>query len=377
MFARTDNSLSMQLSVQNNYIKYVITFGIIALFAFFQYVLWEYVKPAPYVLFYPAIIISCIYGHGTLSIILSGLLAQLLFVEPYGYFKIHVPRDLVRLFLFFVTGLLVRNAIKNEQLERINAEHAKEEILERERLLKREQEARARFVSMLNHDLQNPLSSIKMTSQMILKRADEKDYVLKQISRQASSIKRMEEMIHDLLDANKIEAGSPINIIPEKCELREIVETTVSDLESLYGHRFQVENSPDVAGNWCPRAVRRILENLCSNAIKYGDEKEMITLSWKVVNEMVQFSVKNKGKPIPIQEQEHLFEAYKRSVTATDKKGWGLGLTLVKGLVDAHEGEVKVYSDEKSGTTFTFTLPISSSPLSNRPDSQSLGNAHT
>jgi len=101
--------------------------------------------------------------------------------------------------------------------------------------------------------------------------------------------------------------------------------------------------------------MRRIIENLCNNAIKYGAGDHPVTVSVAQNGpDEVSVSVHNWGLPIPPEDQKLLFQQYRRMDSA--QKGWGLGLTLVEGLAKAHRGTVRVESTRETGTTFTVTV---------------------
>jgi signal transduction histidine kinase len=105
--------------------------------------------------------------------------------------------------------------------------------------------------------------------------------------------------------------------------------------------------------------MRRILENLCNNAIKYGDTTSRVTVSLRQEGDEAELAVHNWGNPIPASEQESLFQYFTRtkSAEASGKRGWGIGLTLVKGVAEAHGGSVQVESSQEKGTTFRVRLP--------------------
>jgi signal transduction histidine kinase len=114
-----------------------------------------------------------------------------------------------------------------------------------------------------------------------------------------------------------------------------------------------------IEGFWSSSAIRRILENLCGNSVKYGAPHRPVTVSLEEEGGKVKLQVHNEGMPIPTTELPHLFEPFRRSsaARASGKRGWGLGLTLVKGLVEAQGGSVSVSSSEAQGTLFTVVLP--------------------
>jgi signal transduction histidine kinase len=102
-----------------------------------------------------------------------------------------------------------------------------------------------------------------------------------------------------------------------------------------------------------------VLENLSENAIKYGDPLGTVTIGVREVEDRVIVEVHNVGHPIALEDQQSLFELFSRTQSAErgSKKGWGLGLTLVRGITEAHGGIVRVRSLAREGTTFTLDLP--------------------
>lgn len=105
--------------------------------------------------------------------------------------------------------------------------------------------------------------------------------------------------------------------------------------------------------------IKRALENLMINAIKYGACDTPIKVSLTQFNTEVCLQVHNEGNPIPLKEQASLFEYYHRSNDRSgSQQGWGIGLTLVKGIAEAHDGKVEVKSSKEEGTTFSIVLPV-------------------
>ncbi len=128
---------------------------------------------------------------------------------------------------------------------------------------------------------------------------------------------------------------------------------------NIHGDRFRLSSSEQINGYLDSTAIRRIVENLLGNAVKYGTPETLITTSLTQKKETIEISVHNLGNPIPIEDQKHLFQQFQRTESAQkgSQTGWGIGLTLIQGLADAHGGRVVVRSEESEGTTFTVTLP--------------------
>lgn len=224
--------------------------------------------------------------------------------------------------------------------------------------LRHEQKLRERFISMLAHDLRTPLAATKITAQMLLKMqpSEKQTTPLKRI---ISSIARADNMISDLLDASRIEAGKSIPLTIENFELMSHLRETIEELKALHGDRFKLTGPEKLEGSWSRDGIRRVIENLASNAVKYGRPDGVITIGVEVGSDDIHLTVHNQGNPLSAEEQSQLFRQYHRSTTAekSGEKGWGIGLTLVKGIAESLGGKVSVKSSASTGTTFTIIIP--------------------
>lgn len=231
--------------------------------------------------------------------------------------------------------------------------------------LKNERNLRENFVAALTHDLRTPLTAAKMNAQLLLRKSPEPAMLQKLASRISDSMDRADRMIRDLLDASRIKAGERVALALEECHLNAIVEEIVDDLAIVYGDRFSVEASSQIRGHWDCVAVRRMVENLAGNAVKYGAVGRPIRIWLRESGDAVEIGVHNEGNPIPPEDQSNLFEPYRRSESAkrSSQKGWGLGLTLVRGFAEAHGGAVQVRSSSLDGTVFSVRLPQDARPV--------------
>lgn len=171
-------------------------------------------------------------------------------------------------------------------------------------------------------------------------------------------------MIRDLLDASRLRAGQPISLNLDDCDLGLLAREVVEALASLHGNRFVLQTDPIVRGRWSTDELHRALWNLATNAVKYGAPDRPITISVRQTAAGATLSVHNDGAPIPIDQQERLFQPYARglSLRAGSAAGWGLGLTLVRGCAEAHGGSIQLHSAPGIGTTFTVHLPADAGP---------------
>lgn len=226
--------------------------------------------------------------------------------------------------------------------------------------LELEKDLREKFVSALTHDLRTPLSVINLSAQMLTKAKDQ-ETIDKFVLRILNNTNRAERMIHDLLDANRLKANEELPVNLAQCQPEEIVAHAIKDLEDLYGKRFVFQNPiGKISVYWDNKAIHRLIENLASNAIKYGTENTPVTIGTKRDGDFLELTVHNVGNPISSEDQKLIFQPFQRteSAKASHQKGWGIGLSLVQGLARAHKGLVSVESSASEGTTFIVRLPI-------------------
>ncbi|HXH30207.1 MAG TPA: HAMP domain-containing sensor histidine kinase [Bacteriovoracaceae bacterium] len=208
----------------------------------------------------------------------------------------------------------------------------------------------------LAHDLRNPISIAKMCAQMIHLKTQDEDCQNKS-KRISHSMDRLDKMIRDLLDASRIRAGQGLPITFDTCDLHEIILEVVNDSSLVHADRFAIDSCGSCMGIWDKDGLRRLIENLASNAIKHGSAAEPVTIYLTQTETTATVSVHNKGPPIPEEEIPLLFEKFHRSRSAENKIGWGIGLSMVKGMVNAHNGLILVESHLEDGTIFVIELP--------------------
>jgi len=224
-------------------------------------------------------------------------------------------------------------------------------------LLQQERDLRERLVATLSHDLRTPLATARLSGEMLIHKQDDPDQLLKASRRIVDNMDRADAMIRDLLDVSRIRAGEHIPLEIERCNLAEILKSTLDDLVAMHGDRFVFHAPKQVVGYWDCRALRRILENLASNAVKYGARDVPITITLGEADGAITIAVHNGGQPIAPRDIPLLFQMFKRSSNTAGQRGWGIGLSLVYGLAHAHGGTCTVTSNDEQGTTFVVRLP--------------------
>ena len=219
---------------------------------------------------------------------------------------------------------------------------------------------REQFTMTLTHDLRSPITAAKTSAQMIIRRSEKPELCVKNASRIIDHLARMDRMIEDLLDSGRIHDGVALSFQPSICDVNLLAQEVVDEMTTSYGERFLVSSNVTAHANWSVDLIRRALENLVVNAVKYGDARTPIKLILLENKSTVKMTVHNEGDPIPEGEMLEMFQKYRRSKSAIEstKKGWGLGLTLVTAVAKAHCGSVKVESSKGLGTSFIFEVPL-------------------
>jgi PAS domain S-box-containing protein len=236
----------------------------------------------------------------------------------------------------------------------IDAQKRAQAQLEHERAL------REHFINALSHDLKNPLAAAQTAGELIARNPEKPQNIPKLASLVLEGLNRADRMIRDLLDISRIRAGKELSAPPAPANLAEVFCKVRDEFVSLHGDHFSFELPKSLWGIWSQEDLRRVLENLLSNAIKYGAPSSPIQVKLRREGGECVFSVHNFGNPISPANQRKIFEPFSQlqANKAGHAKGWGIGLAVVKSVVDAHQGQVLVKSSAEAGTTFTVRLPI-------------------
>ncbi|MEG4487162.1 HAMP domain-containing sensor histidine kinase [Microcoleus sp. D2_18a_B4] len=213
------------------------------------------------------------------------------------------------------------------------------------------------FMVTLTHDLRGPLNVVKMGSQLTLRRLQRGDTHIDVATRMIGAVNRLDSMIQNLLDASRLRAGQSLKIEFEECDFEMLVQEVVEDLSFAYGERFVVVSDSEIRAVCSRKEIRRVIENLAINAVKYGAPTTPITLTLQQTQTQISLTIHNEGDPIALDAQSILFQQFRRTICAQEQTGWGLGLFLAKSIIEAHKGTLAVESAEGKGTSFIIHLP--------------------
>jgi signal transduction histidine kinase len=275
-----------------------------------------------------------------------------------------VGKDFTQADLNFLTNLSRQTslALKNSRLY-AEAEEAR-------KVAEQANQMKSAFLANMSHELRTPLNAIiNFTELVLMETMGETNEQQKEALRYSlSSSKHLLQLINDVLDISKIQAGKLSLFIEKEVDLNAIIHETLGMIEpliqkkkELYGSEVELIRNIDknLSLVTCDRRrIRQVLLNLLSNAVKFTDQGR-ITLRVKQKQEHLLFSVVDTGKGIAPDSQLQIFEPFMQTEDGVKwAEGTGLGLPITKSLVEAHDGRIWLESKVGEGSVFFFTLPI-------------------
>lgn len=220
---------------------------------------------------------------------------------------------------------------------------------------------KSQLLSTVSHELRTPLASIKGFATTLLRQDVQWDETSRRefLAIIDEESDRLSELISNLLDMSRIEAGT-LRVEPEPTDLQPLVGDTVAEFQVMtHRHEFKAHLPPHlplVVAD--PRRIRQVLRNLVENAVKYSPEGGKITIAAQVLADQVVISVSDEGLGIEPQHLDHIFDRFYQVDSASTRNvgGSGLGLSICKAIVEAHNGQIRAESQPGAGSTFSFTL---------------------
>jgi len=226
-------------------------------------------------------------------------------------------------------------------------------------------QAREEFLSIASHELKTPLTSLQLQVQM-LQRAAQRDTlarlpaerVVTMLGTAERQTKHLVKLINTLLDISRI-SGGHLDLHREEIDLAEVVREVVAQLGpelAVAGCRLTVSAPAPVPGLWDRARLEQVVTNLLSNAVKYG-RGQPIEVAVMGADDRARLVVRDQGIGIAPEHLSRIFERFERAVSAHNYGGLGLGLYIVRQIVEAHGGAIHVTSTPGEGSTFVVDLP--------------------
>lgn len=216
------------------------------------------------------------------------------------------------------------------------------------------------FFAMVNHDLRTPLTSVQMVLDWVeIEMAEQlPPNLLKSVRRAKGSSQEMLTLANSLLEMEKLESGT-MSLDKAKTELSEVLRTSIAQVEALAIPKeinLQADLS-EIVANVDKSRIMQVTTNILTNAVKFSPIKSTVTVSLKRIDGTCKVTIQDEGVGIDSEELKYVFDRF-RQVGATDgrKQGFGLGLSICKSIIEAHEGQIGVESEQGKGSTFWFIL---------------------
>jgi PAS domain S-box-containing protein len=225
--------------------------------------------------------------------------------------------------------------------------------------------ARDEFLSIASHELRTPLSSLTLQLDMLVRPPQgalapplSPDQVKEKLAVASRQVERLSRLITQLMDLSRIRAGH-LTLEPEPVDLSALVR----DVAARFADEAEATQSPlavsadsPAAGQWDRLRMEQVATNLLTNALKFGSGKP-IEVSVTEAGPVVRLCVRDHGIGIAPEENDRIFQRFERGAAARAFGGMGLGLYIVRQIVEAHGGTIRVESQPRAGSTFTVELP--------------------
>jgi signal transduction histidine kinase len=359
MAERPSSSIQWNQAVQEKVIAYALAVSLPCLALFINLVVPSLFAHAHYFLLIAAVVLVSLYGGagpGVLSLFVSIIGPAYLFIEPTHSLFVSNDSDRIILGTFFLTALLtcaVATRLRSSLRTTVQAKLAAEQAIA----------ARTELLAILSHDLKNPITGIQLRKDLALRILSQPSLDMQNLRTQLESIgssaQHVTYLIQDILDMESIEAGE-LRVDKHPVSLGEILSGVLNVYKPIAENKgIQLEtdlHDSQIQIDCDKLRISQALSNLVGNAVKFTIAGTVKISSRALNGSAIQVSVSDTGPGIRKDQIPRLFDRHWQAETS--KTGHGLGLFIVKGIIEAHHGKVWVESVPGTGTTFYFTLPL-------------------
>jgi signal transduction histidine kinase len=223
--------------------------------------------------------------------------------------------------------------------------------------------ARELILSVVAHDLRNPLASIAMDAEMVRNLLSEEEHRVqcRTIVRIERTAQRMHALVEDLLEVSRLESGT-FAICPRPVAPQTILadaEAMLQPLARARGIRLHFQGPADLPLLHADgERIIQLLSNLIGNALKFTPPAGAVHVRWAAQDAELALSVEDTGEGIPPEQLPHVFDPFWQGSAAARRRGLGLGLVIARAIVEAHGGRIAIESAVGSGTVVRFTVPL-------------------
>lgn len=217
------------------------------------------------------------------------------------------------------------------------------------------------FMNIASHELKTPITSMKAYIQMISNVLNEEGnkQLLSYADKAGRQVDKLVELVNDLLDVSKVQAGY-MQFRFSRFNFGEIISECVEQMQnSTHKHKIIIEGNSHVEIAGDKMRLEQVVSNLLSNAIKYSPEADRVIIRTGMTNGLLKVEVQDLGIGIPGKHLDHIFDRFYRVTEVSNKFfGLGLGLYISSEIIKRHKGQIGVESKEGKGSTFWFTIPV-------------------
>ncbi len=219
-------------------------------------------------------------------------------------------------------------------------------------------ETQRRFTADASHELRTPVTAIGGHASYLLRRTNPTDQQKESLEAITTLSVRLGKLIGDLLDLARADAGFPLE--PVETSLVGLAEDVHLEIVAIAGEtEIEIEGDREIKAFVDPNRIRQVIRNLVQNALKAGSSHILVAVIKEPLEKRIRLRIKDNGPGIAQEHLERLFDRFYRVDTARDRQmgGSGLGLSIVKWIVEAHKGQVVISSEVGVGTTIDVLLP--------------------
>ena len=228
-------------------------------------------------------------------------------------------------------------------------------------------DVRRDFVANISHELKTPIGALSLLSEAVLGSKDDPESVVKFATRMQSEAKRLTDLVQEIINLSRVQDSDPLQLAQE-VGVEYVIREAIDQCQITSDNRkitvtYAESTSSIVLGD--RDQLIMALHNLIENAINYSPENTKVSITTSAENNVISIAITDQGIGISDVEQDRIFERFYRVDPARSRQtgGTGLGLSIVKHVAAKHGGEVKIWSVENVGSTFSLRLPIYLPPM--------------
>ena len=357
-----------------NFVPYLLAVSGVAALSAIMFTLRNQINPVTVALIFLLFVLLLATVFGSRPAIFCSILTMLalnfFFLPPVGTLNISDAENWIALFAFLIVavtaGQLSAQAKRRaEEAEQLYSElQTAFEKASQTEALERSERLKSALLDAVTHDLRTPLTSIKASVTMLIEESQTnaihitleprgREELLEIINEETDNLNKF---VESMVELARLEAGE-FNLRKTSSEVEEIFQNALQRAEKLTAtHTIEVEiedNLPTLSID--SKAVSEVVYNLIDNAAKYSPKNSTIRIEAKRAADKIQISLEDEGKGVSETEREQIFRKFYRADKSV--KGFGMGLAIVRGIVEAHGGKIWVEAGKK-GARFVFDLPI-------------------